>query len=127
MTLTRTSNKITDLFDGYEVNLISTTSSAAKLTSSIDVETAKANMNAYIESINTLKKIFNQKTFRGSSTQEAGELSSDSVINGIKKQIDFYLSNGLPGFGENSLFLSNLGARTEKDGTLSLSSSLFEK
>ena len=127
MTLTRTSNKITDLFDGYEVNLISTTSSAAKLTSSIDVETAKANMNAYIESINTLKKIFNEKTFRGSSTQEAGELSSDSVINGIKKQIDLYLSNGLPGFGENSLFLSNLGARTEKDGTLSLSSSLFEK
>ncbi len=127
MTLTRTSNKITDLFDGYEVNLISTTSSAAKLTSSVDVETAKANMNAYIDSINTLKKIFNQKTFRGSSTQEAGELSSDSVINGIKKQIDFYLSNGLPGFGENSLFLSNLGARTEKDGTLSLSSSLFEK
>ena len=127
MTLTRTSNTITDLFDGYEVNLISTTSSAAKLTSSIDVETAKANMNAYIESINTLKKIFNEKTFRGSSTQEAGELSSDSVINGIKKQIDLYLSNGLPGFGENSLFLSNLGARTEKDGTLSLSSSLFEK
>ena len=127
MTLTRTSNKITDLFDGYEVNLISTTSSVAKLTSSIDVETAKANMNAYIESINTLKKIFNEKTFRGSSTQEAGELSSDSVINGIKKQIDLYLSNGLPGFGENSLFLSNLGARTEKDGTLSLSSSLFEK
>ena len=127
MTLTRTSNKITDLFDGYEVNLISTTSSAAKLTSSIDVETAKANMNAYIDSINTLKKIFNEKTFRGSSTQEAGELSSDSVINGIKKQIDLYLSNGLPGFGENSLFLSNLGARTEKDGTLSLSSSLFEK
>ena len=127
MTLTRTSNKITDLFDGYEVNLISTTSSAAKLTSSVDVETAKANMNAYIESINTLKKIFNNKTFRGSSTQEAGELSSDSVINGIKKQIDLYLSNGLPGFGVNSLFLSNLGARTEKDGTLSLSASLFEK
>ena len=127
MTLTRTSNKITDLFDGYEVNLISTTSSAAKLTSSVDVETAKANMNAYIDSINTLKKIFNEKTFRGSSTQEAGELSSDSVINGIKKQFDLYLSNGLPGFGENSLFLSNLGARTEKDGTLSLSSSLFEK
>ena len=83
-------------------------------------------MNTYIDSINT-KKIFNEKTFRGSSTQEAGELSSDSVINGIKKQIDLYLSNGLPGFGENSLFLSNLGARTEKDGTLSLSSSLFEK
>ena len=127
MTLTRTSNTITDLFDGYEVNLISTTSSAAKLTSSVDVETAKVNMNAYIDSINTLKKIFNEKTFRGSSTQEAGELSSDSVINGIKKQIDLYLSNGLPGFGENSLYLSNLGARTEKDGTLSLSSSLFEK
>ena len=127
MTLTRTSNTITDLFDGYEVNLISTTSSAAKLTSSVDVETAKVNMNAYIDSINTLKKIFNEKTFRGSSPQEAGELSSDSVINGIKKQIDLYLSNGLPGFGENSLYLSNLGARTEKDGTLSLSSSLFEK
>ena len=84
MTLSRTSNKITDLFDGYEVNLISTTSSAAKPTSSVDVETAKANMNAYIDSINILKKIFNEKTFRGSSTQEAGELSSIVLLTELK-------------------------------------------
>ncbi len=127
MTLTRTSNTIDDLFEGYEVNLISTTSSAANLTSTVDVETAKANMNSYIDSINSLKKLFNEKTYRGSATEDAGELSSDTVINGIKKQIDIHLSGGLPGFGANSLYLSNLGARTEKDGTLSLNSRLFEK
>ena len=127
MTLTRTSNTIDDLFEGYEVNLISTTSSAANLTSTVDVETAKANMNSYIDSINSLKKLFNEKTYRGSATEDAGELSSDTVINGIKKQINILLSGGLPGFGANSLYLSNLGARTEKDGTLSLNSRLFEK
>ena len=61
MTLTRTSNIITDLFDGYEINLINTTSSAAKITSSVDIETAKANFTTFIDAINKLKKVFNKK------------------------------------------------------------------
>ena len=65
MTLTRSSNTITDLFEGYEVNLLNTTSSAAKLTSEVDVNEATVNLKSFVDSINTTRKILNEKTFRG--------------------------------------------------------------
>ena len=127
ITLTRTTNNITDLFEGYQVNLISTVSSAAKLTSSVDTATVKENLQSFVDSVNTARKILNNKTFRGSSTEEAGELASDPVINAVKKRIERLTSDALTGFGPNSVHLSNLGVRTEKDNTLSLNQSILEK
>ncbi len=127
ITLTRTTNNITDLFEGYQVNLISTVSSAAKLTSSVDTATVKENLQSFVDSVNTARKILNNKTFRGSSTEEAGELASDPVINSVKKRIERLTSDALTGFGPNSVHLSNLGVRTEKDNTLSLNQSILEK
>ena len=40
MTLTRSSNEITDLFEGYTVNLSATTSTTANLTASVDTSSA---------------------------------------------------------------------------------------
>ena len=47
ISLTRTTNNITDLFEGYQVNLISTVSSAAKLTSSVDTATIKEKLTKF--------------------------------------------------------------------------------
>ena len=126
ITLTRTTNNITDLFEGYQVNLISTVSSAAKLTSSVDIETVQENLQSFVDSVNTARKILNNKTFRGSSTEDAGELASDPVINRVKKRIERLTSEALTGFGPNSVHLSNLGVRTEKDNTLSLNQVILE-
>ncbi len=126
MALTRTTNNITDLFEGYQVNLLATVSSAAKLTSTVDTSTAKENLQSFVDAINTARKIFDKKTFRGSSTQDAGELASDPVINRVKKRIERLTTNALNGFGSSSVYLSNLGVRTEKDNTLSLDTSILE-
>ena len=126
ITLTRTTNNITDLFEGYQVNLISTVSSAAKLTSSVDIETVQENLQSFVDSVNTARKILNNKTFRGSSTEDAGELASDPVINRVKKRIERLTSDALTGFGPNSVHLSNLGVRTEKNNTLSLNQVILE-
>ena len=64
MSLTRTTNTIDDLFEGYTVNLINTTSSTAKLTSTVDTTTAKTNLQALVDSVNKLKTVLNDKTFR---------------------------------------------------------------
>ena len=56
MTLTRSSNIITDLFEGYTVNLVSTTSSTANLTSSVDTNSATTNLESLVTAINSLKR-----------------------------------------------------------------------
>ena len=127
MTLTRSTNLITDLFEGYEVNLLNTTSSNAKLTSSVDTTEATSNLQSFVDAINVIRSLLNEKTYRGSSSEEAGELSSDPIIKSLKQKIESFTSSALSGFGSNDVYLSNLGVRTNKDGSLSLNSNTLKK
>ena len=126
MTLTRSSNLITDLFEGYTVNLVSTTSSSANLTASVDTNSAISSLESLVTSINSLKEVLNSKTFRGDSSTEKGELADDPVINRLKKQIDTLTTEALSGFGSSSVYLSNLGVRTERSGLLTLNTTVLE-
>lgn len=126
MTLTRSSNVITDLFEGYTVNLVSTTSSTANLTSSIDTNSATTNLESLVTAINSLKTILNTKTFSGDSSTEKGELADDPVIKSLKNQIDTLTTSALAGFGSSNVYLSNLGVRTERSGLLTLNTTVLE-
>ena len=127
MTLTRSTNLITDLFEGYEVNILNTTSSNAKLTSSVDTTEATSNLQSFVDAVNVIRSLLNEKTYRGSSSEEAGELSSDPIIKSLKQKIESFTSSALSGFGSNDVYLSNLGVRTNKDGSLSLNSNTLKK
>tara|TARA_B110000503_G_scaffold141264_1_gene234228 strand:+ start:960 stop:3563 length:2604 start_codon:yes stop_codon:yes gene_type:complete len=126
MTLTRSSNEITDLFEGYTVNLVSTTSTTANLTASVDTAAAKTNLQTLVTAINTLKEVLNAKTFRGDSSTDKGELVNDAVINTLKKQVDSLTTSALSGFGSSNVYLSNLGVRTERSGLLTLNTAVLE-
>ena len=126
MTLTRSSNIITDLFEGYTVNLVSTTSSTANLTSSVDTNSATTNLESLVTAINSLKTILNNKTFSGDSSTEKGELADDPVIESLKNQIDTLTTSALSGFGSTNVYLSNLGVRTERSGLLTLNTTVLE-
>ena len=126
MSLTRSSNIITDLFEGYTVNLVSTTSTSANLTAAVDVTTATTNLQSLVTAINSLKEVLNAKTFRGDASTGSGELAKDTVINSLKKQIDSLTTSPLAGFGATSVYLSNLGVRTERSGTLTLNTTVLE-
>ena len=126
MTLTRSSNEITDLFEGYTVNLISTSSSTANLTASVDTSSAINSLESLVTAINSLKGVLKDKTFRGDSSTEKGELADDPVIDSLKSQIDSITTSALSGFGSSSVYLSNLGVRTERSGFLTLNTTVLE-
>jgi len=126
MTLTRESNTVTDLFEGYTVNLVSTTSTTANIVASVDIASAKTNLQSLVTAINTAKEVINSKTSRGDESNDTGELSDDTIINSLKKQINSLTTSSLAGFGSRSIYLSNLGVRTEKTGTLSLNTTVLE-
>ncbi len=126
MTLTRTSNSINDLFEGYTINLLNTTSSAAKLSSVVDNTNAQTNLQSMVDAINLTKKVLNEKTFRGSQTESAGELSDDPAVRALKTRVETLITSSLTGFGSNGVYLSNLGVRTNKDGTMTLNKTILE-
>ncbi len=131
ISLTRSSNSITDLFTGYNLNLLSSTTvngtdTPANLIGSVDTSSATTNLQSFITAVNDARGLLNEKTFRGSLTDEAGDLSDDPVIKSIQKQLNSLTSTQLTGFGANGVYLSNLGVRTEKDGLLSLNTTVLE-
>tara|TARA_B100000242_G_scaffold294099_1_gene274755 strand:+ start:1837 stop:4152 length:2316 start_codon:yes stop_codon:yes gene_type:complete len=131
ISLTRSSNIISDLFTGYEVNLLASTTvngtdTPANLTSSVDTSAATKNLQSFVTAVNEARTLLSAKTFRGSASEDAGELSDDPVIKSIQKQLNSLTSSQLEGFGANGIYLSNLGVRTERDGLLSLNTTILE-
>ncbi|MFL2818673.1 MAG: flagellar filament capping protein FliD [Candidatus Puniceispirillales bacterium] len=131
ISLTRSSNTITDLFNGYNVSLLASTTvngtdTPANLSGVVDTSAATKNLQSFVSSVNDARTLLNEKTFRGSSTESAGDLSDDPVMKSIQKQLNSLTSTALTGFGANGVYLSNLGVRTEKDGLLSLNTDVLE-
>ena len=131
ITLTRSSNTITDLFTGYNVNFLASTTingtdTPANLTGSVDTSAATTNLQSFVNAVNDARTLLNTKIFRGSASEDAGELSDDPVVKSVQKQLNSLTSNELTGFGANGVYLSNLGVRTEKDGLLSLNTTVLE-
>ena len=126
ISITRESNSISDLFEGYTLDLTATTSSTFRVSSSLDTTTAYTQMQAFIDSLNSSRKTLNDLTKTGSSTSDAGPLNNDPVATAVVKKLRSLTNGALTGFGTSSLYLSNLGVRTNLDGTLTLTQTAFD-
>jgi flagellar hook-associated protein 2 len=125
--VTRSSNTITDLVDGYEFKLNSTTASAVSILASTDSNSAYVKAKEFVDIFNNLNKTIDQLTSKGLDGSEKGILSRDTVVIGIKRKLRSLVTTALPGFEDNPRYISELGIKTERDGSLSLSEADFQK
>ena len=122
ISVSRATNSITDLFDGYTVDLNSTyTTANFRVSSTTDVDTAYEAMNSLVSSVNVTKSLFKSLTDRESD----GALADDPVVAAIERKLDSYFNGGVTGFFTSDLYMSELGVSTNRDGSISLSESKF--
>ena len=127
VTVTRSSNTITDLFSGHTINLTAADSSTAiEVTSSLATTDARTRMQSFIDSINTVKKFLKTETQRGLNGAEPGSLAGDVTAAAILRELSGLTTTPITGYGSTDYYLANLGVRTERDGTLSLDTSAFD-
>ena len=124
--ISREVNTISDLFEGYTLDLTTTTSSTFRVSGRLDTDTAYTQMQSFIDSLNASRSALNELTKTGSATSDAGPLNNDPVASAVVKKVRALTNGALTGFGTSSLYLSNLGVRTNLDGTLTLNQSAFE-
>ena len=117
--VTRSTNTITDLIDGYEFKLNSTTSSAASIIASTDSNSAYTKVKEFVDIFNSVNSTIEDLTNNGINGAEKGILARDSVVAGIKRQLRSLITTALPGFEDNPRYISELGIKTERDGSLS--------
>ena len=125
--ITRTTNTITDLIDGYEFKLNNTTSSAASVIASIDADLAYETVKGFVDVFNSVNTTIDTLTNRGANGTEKGALARDVIVAGIKRNIRSIVTDALPGFEDNPRYISELGIKTERDGSISLSEENFKK
>ena len=127
VTVTRSSNTITDLFAGHTINLTAADSSTAvEVTSALATTDARARMQSFIDSINTVKTFLKTETQRGLNGAKPGSLAGDVTATAILRELSALTTTPSTGYGSTDYYLANLGVRTERDGTLSLDTTAFD-
>lgn len=125
--LVRPTNTVDDVLDGVTLSLNAVTSGAATVSAEPDVEAATAAIRNVVDQFNALHRLAADLTARGVGGQEAGPLAGESAVTSAMAQLRQVMGTGLDGFGAGPLFLSDLGVRTERDGTLMLDTDRLEE
>jgi len=127
VTITRASNTFTDLIEGYEFKLNQTTTSAATVISNLDADLAYSNVKDFVNVYNSVTSTLKTLSQRGLEGEESGVLSRDVGITSIRNKLRSLVSSELAGFGQTGRYISELGIKTERDGSLSLDETDFKK
>ena len=122
----RSSNTISDLISGTTLTLNTTTSTAATVAVAEDPALAEAELLAFITSLNDARAQLRESTKRGMNGAVSGPLVSDTAIAALNREFSALTTTPLSGFGNDPIYLSRLGVRTERDGSLSLDSTTFQ-
>ena len=126
ISMTRTSNEVSDLFDGFTLDLLQTNNSAITLRSSVDLDSITELMATYVATYNNIQGSLNELTQESVDDDDdedeslAGALNGNSLVIQIKSDLRSLSSTAIRGFENGAYYLSNMGVKTQRDGTLTL-------
>ena len=124
LTLTKSSNSITDAVPGVTIDLNKASiGSPVTLAISKDDDTVKKNIGDFIKSYNDTISFINDKTKYDSQTKTASALTGDLTVRSISRRLKTIISSSVTNLSGTITALSQIGVKTEKDGTLTLDSS----
>ena len=127
VSITRETNVVTDLIDGYEFKLNATTSTTASVSSITDQAVAFSTISEFVNTYNSIASTIAELTQSGVNGQEQGVLARDITVKSIQRNLRSMITSELPGYGDKGRYLSELGVKTMRDGSISLSESDFNK
>ena len=127
VSIARETNVISDLIDGYKFTLNSVTSAAANVSSSNDQAVAYSTISEFVNIYNEVTSTIGTLTQNGVNGEEKGVLARDITVKSIQRNLRSMISAELPGYGSNGRYLSELGVKTMRDGSISLSEEDFNK
>lgn len=121
LVVSRESNHVTDVIDGLEFDLFSSSpDETINLIISEDKSVAEQTIRDFVAAYNTFKAEVDALTGYNAELETNGSLSRDPLAKNLIQSIRTTLSSAVEGLGGGFTNLSNLGIRTELDGTLKI-------
>lgn len=122
ITLTRSSNVITDITPGVTINLLQdSTSITSHISITQDVDTIAAEVSTLVQSYNTLMSQLNDMTTSNAQTGAVGIFNGDNSIKSISREINQLITST----NSSGLSLPNFGIDLKQNGTMSFNSATF--
>lgn len=121
VTITRTSNTITDAVAGSTLNLLGTTSSAATVNLSRDTSAIKERVRALVAAYNDANSVMNVVTDAKSEVEQfGGALVGDSTVRLVRDQMRAMVTGTSSSPGSTITAMWQLGVNLTREGTLTL-------
>ena len=122
VSMTRNNNTVTDLYPGLTLELLSTTSSPITLKSDVDLTKAQESLESFVITYNDLyNSLEDLRAYNSQDPENTGILYGDSLLRSIMTTLRESNARELAGYEGGPYYLSNLGIKTNRDGTLSFS------
>ncbi|WP_229415783.1 flagellar filament capping protein FliD [Pseudoduganella armeniaca] len=123
--VTSHSNNVGEAIQGVTLTVTQTGSSTLNV--SKNTGTVKSNVEAFVKAYNDLNGTLKKLTGYNAETKTGGALQGDSTAQSVQSQIRRMMTTGISGLTGDITTLGQVGISFDKDGTLSLDSSKFQK
>lgn len=126
LNITRSSNKVDDVLAGFEFNLAKAApGEIINLTVFDDSSPAEEAVRGFVDAYNEFLEVLKPLTGLNEETGEYGSLRRDATTSGLLTQLRGVIASAVPGVNTDYTTLTNVGIRTEKDGSLSITEEDF--
>ncbi len=126
LTVSRSSNTIDDVLEGFEFSLVSAAPGEIMSISIFeDKDSAEEAARGFVDAYNAFLEAVEVLVGEDEETEENGSLYRDSTTNSILSSIRSTIASAIPGLENDYTSLATIGIRTELDGTMSIDEDTF--
>jgi flagellar hook-associated protein 2 len=125
VTIERTSNRITDLIDGLQLDLNAVSTNTGTISVAQDRASAYSKLTNFTTALNAAINLLTEYSKPGVNGSDAGPLAGDSSIRALKSRLAQFTTTEMVNYDGASFFLANFGIQTERTGSLSLDQTKF--
>ena len=125
--VSRSGNTITDVMNGIEITLHSDVSGDVAVSTSRSNSQIKQTVEETIASLNEFKDEIDRLTYVDIEGEGNGPLTLETSATMLKSNFKRLAIEPLQGFDSNSIYLSQLGIKTNSEGQYYLDEAIFEK
>ena len=119
ISMTRSSNSVDDLFDGFTLDLKKTSGTAIRISSEVDLSSVKTLVEGYVGTYNEVIESLGAMGANDEIDPENdGALIGDSTLREIMRELREMSSLAIGGYEGGPYYLSFLGVATQRDGSL---------
>lgn len=120
VSVSKTSNTISDVIQGITLNLSKVTTSPATLTIARDTASISSSISGFVKAYNDLAGTLKNLSAYDAASKTGAILQGDSTVRSLQAQLRSMLSTAVTGTPGALTTLSDVGVSFQKDGTLAL-------